>query len=261
MSLMLVATLVVLGGIGGFAAGFLGVGGGVLLFPLLLYIPPLVGVESLDVKSVAALVMTQVFCATLVGGAAHWRHGRVHGQLVCIAAVVTMAGSFLGGMASKWVSEEFLLLLFGVVTVLAATMMFLPAPAEDGHEGTLQEKIVIYPLPLAVLAGLTGTVVGFLGAGNFLFVPLLTYVLKVPIRTAIGSNLIIAMFSTFSGFVGKLLTGQVPFQMALAVVLGAALGALGGERSHSQVSPRMLRYIYAGVVGLIAIRIWLTLLS
>jgi hypothetical protein len=45
------------------------------------------------------------------------------------------------------------------------------------------------------------------------------------------------------------------------VVLGAGLGALGGERSHGQVSPRMLRYIYAGVVGLIAIRIWLTLLG
>ena len=75
-----------------------------------------------------------------------------------------------------------------------------------------------------MLAGLTGTVVGFLGAGNFLFVPLLIYVLKVPIRMAIGSNLIIAVLSTFSGFVGKLLTGQVPFLMALAVVLGAVWG-------------------------------------
>jgi uncharacterized membrane protein YfcA len=86
-------------------------------------------------------------------------------------------------------------------------------------------------------------------------------VLKVPIRMAIGSNLIIAVLSTFSGFVGKLLTGQVPFLMALAVVLGAGLGALGGERSHGQVSPHMLRYIYAGVVGLISIQIWLTLLD
>ena len=260
MSLMLVATLVMLGGIGGFAAGFLGIGRGVLLFPLLLYIPPLVGVERLDVKSVAALAITQVFCATLVGGAAHWRHGRVHGQLVCVAAVAAMAGSFLGGMASRWVSEELLLLLFGVVTLLAAAMMFLPAPPAV-QEDTPQEKIVIHPLPLAVLAGLTGTVVGFLGAGNFLFVPLLIYVFKVPIRMAIGSNLIIAVLSTFSGFVGKLLTGQVPFLMALAVVLGAGLGALGGERSHDQISPRLLRYIYAGVVGLIAIRIWLTLLD
>jgi len=257
---MLVATLVMLGGIGGFAAGFLGIGGGVLLFPLLLYIPPLLGLESLDVKSVAALAITQVFFATLVGGAAHWRHGRVHGQLVCVAAGAAMAGSFLGGMASQWVSEEFLLRLFGVVTLLAAAVMFLPAPPEV-QEGTPQEKRAIHPLPLAVLAGLTGMVVGFLGAGNFLFVPLLIQVFKVPIRMAIGSNLVIAVLSTFSGLVGKLLTGQVPFLMALAVVLGAGLGALGGERSHGQVSPRMLRYIYAGVVGLIAIRIWLTLLD
>lgn len=260
MSLALVATLVMLGGLGGCAAGVLGIGGGVVLFPLLLYIPPLVGLASLDVKSVAALAMTQVFCTTLVGGAAHWRHGRVHRQLVCVAGVAAMAGSFLGGMTSQWVSDTLLLLLFGVVTLLAAAMMFLPPPP-GVREDTPPEKITIPPLPLAVLAALTGMVVGFLGAGNFLFVPLLIYVFKVPIRMAIGSNLVIAGLSTFSGFVGKLLTGQVPFLMALAVVLGAGLGALGGERAHSRVSPRMLRYLYAGVIGLIAVRIWLTLLD
>ena len=48
--------------------------------------------------------------------------------------------------------------------------------------------------------------------------------------------------------------------MALAVVIGASVGALAGERSHGQVSPRVLRYVYAGVVGVVAVRIWITLL-
>ena len=48
-------TLALLGGIGGFAAGFLGVGGGVLLFPLLLYVPPLLGIESLE-RSMAEIL-------------------------------------------------------------------------------------------------------------------------------------------------------------------------------------------------------------
>ncbi len=87
MSLMLVAALLVLGGIGGFAAGFLGVGGGVLLFPLLLYVPPLLGLESLDAKTVAALVISEVFFASVIGGAAHWRSDRVQGRLTLVAAL------------------------------------------------------------------------------------------------------------------------------------------------------------------------------
>ena len=260
MSLTLVATLAVLGGIGGFAAGFLGVGGGVLLFPLLLYVPPLLWLESLDVKTVAALVISQVFFASLIGGTAHWRSGRVHSRLALIAALAAAAGSFMGGIASKWVSEWFLLLLFGIVTLLAAAMMFLPGPSVE-RELIPVERVVIPMALLALLSWTTGVVVGFLGAGNFLFVPLLIYVLKVPTRISIGSNLVIAVLSTFSGFLGKLLTGQIPLLMSLAVIIGASVGALGGERSHSQVSPRVLRYVYAGVIGIVAVRIWITLLS
>ena len=91
-----------------------------MLFTLLLYVPPLLGIESLDVKSAAALVVSQVFFASLIGGTAHWRSGRVHVKLTLVAAVAAMASSFLGGVASKWVSEWFLLLLFGAVTFIAA---------------------------------------------------------------------------------------------------------------------------------------------
>jgi uncharacterized membrane protein YfcA len=260
MSLALSATLAVLGGIGGFAAGFLGVGGGILLFPLLLYVPPLLGFENLDVKTVAALVISQVLFATLIGGTAHWRSGRVHGRLALIGAVTAAAGSFVGGIASKWVSEWFLLLVFGVVTFFAGGMMFLPEPPVE-RELIPAGKLVVSPVPLALLSCLTGIVVGFLGAGNFIFIPVLIYVLKVPTRISIGSNLVIAVASTFSGFFGKLLTGQIPFLMALAVVVGASAGALAGERIHARVSPRVLRYVYAGMVGVITLRIWITLLS
>jgi len=176
-----------------------------------------------------------------------------------VAAVAAATGSFLGGVASKWVSEWFLLFLFGVVTLLAAGMMLLPVSSREQEEIPL-EKVVVPYVPLAFLSLAKGAVVGFIGAGNFVFVPLLIYVLKVPTRIAIGSNLVIAVFTTVSGFLGKLLTGQVPFFMAVAVISGAALGALIGERSHGQASPRVLRYVYAGVVGLVGIRIWLTLL-
>jgi len=260
MSPGLFATLALLGALGGFAAGFLGVGGGILLFPLLLYVPPLLGFENLDVKTVAALVISQVFFATLIGGTAHWRSGRVHGRLALIGAVAAAAGSFLGGVASKWASDWFLLLLFGIVTLLAAAMMSLPGPSVE-RELIPAGKLVVPLVSLAFLSCLTGVVVGFLGAGNFIFIPLLIHVLNVPTRISIGSNLVIAVVSTSSGFFGKLITGQIPFLMAVAVVLGAAVGALGGERSHSRVSPRVLRYVYAGVIGVVAVRIWITLLS
>jgi hypothetical protein len=99
---------------------------------------------------------------------------------------------------------------------------------------------------------------GLLGAGNFIFPPLLIYILKVPTRIAIGSSLFIALINTSAGFLGKLLTGQIPFLITLVVVLGAAGGAIVGERAHRQLSSRVLRKIYAVLVSLIALTVWIS---
>lgn len=259
MSLMLFSTLATLGGIGGFAAGLLGFGGGVVMFPLLFYIPPLVGLERLDVKTVAALVVSQVFFATMIGGSAHWRSGRVHGRLTLIGAVASASGSFLGGVATPWVSDHFLLPLFGIITLLVVAIMFLPSPTAEQEEVPLGKVVVSLPM-LSVVSFAVGVVVGLLGAGNFVLVPLMIYVLRVPTRIAIGSSLFIAMLNTFSGFLGKLLTGQIPFLMALVVALGTGVGATAGEWTHSRLSVPVLRYVYAGMVGAITVRIWITLL-
>jgi uncharacterized membrane protein YfcA len=57
MSGGLFLTLLALAGVAGFGAGFIGLGGGLLLFPLLLYLPPALGLEAIDAKTVAALVI------------------------------------------------------------------------------------------------------------------------------------------------------------------------------------------------------------
>jgi uncharacterized membrane protein YfcA len=260
MSLTFITILALLGSIGGFAAGLLGVGGGVLMFPLLYYIPPLFGLARLDARTVAAVVISQVFFSALVGGLAHFRHGHVQGRIALIAGVASAAGSLIGAVASKWSSERFLLILFGVVTVLVILMMFLPAP-DTKQEDVALENITVPTAPLASYSLATGIVIGFLGAGNFIFVPVLIYILKVPTRVAIGSTLFVGLMNSATGFVGKLVTGQIPLLAASIVVGGATIGALAGERVHRRLPTSILRHIYATMVGLIAIRVWLTILG
>ena len=260
MSAGLLLTLLTLAGVAGFGAGFIGLGGGLLLFPLLLYLPPFFGLDPINAKTVAALVISQVLFGGLVGGLAHWRHGRVHGKIFLVGGIASSGGAFLGGIASKWVSEWFLLLLFGVVTVIAGAVMFLPAPSAE-RETRQVASVSIPTVHLSAIAVLVGVVVGLLGAGNFLFVPLLIYVLKIPTRMTIGSCLVIYVLNGLSGFLGKLITGQVPLVMSVAVILGAGVGAIAGEKCHSRVSPQFLRYAYAGVIAIVALRIWSTLLG
>jgi uncharacterized protein len=258
ISLTLISSLAALGVLGGFFAGLLGFGGGVMMFPLLYYIPPLLGLSRLDAKTVAAVVISQVFFSTIIGGMAHLRHRRVHWRLVLGAGPTSAIGSFAGAVLSGKVSEDLLLALFGIITVLVLGMMFLPAP-DHAQEDLSQERVKVALLPLMACSLAAGSVIGLLGAGNFVFVPLLIYVLKVPTRIAIGSSLFIAMMNTSSGFLGKLLTGQIPLLLASSVVIGAASGALVGEKLHGNISAKTLRQIYGVMVAVIAVRVWMTL--
>ena len=97
-----------LGALSGFAASFVGVGGGILLFPLLLYFPPYLGLPPLDAKAAAALVISEVLFAGAVGGAAHWRRGRVHNRLTVIPARTTMSSAerYCATVASNRISPE-----------------------------------------------------------------------------------------------------------------------------------------------------------
>jgi hypothetical protein len=136
----------------------------------------------------------------------------------------------------------------------------LPPPT-DAQERIPVEKVT-FPVNTLILLSLVGGVtVGLLGAGNFMFVPLLIYLMKVPTRIAIASSLFIAMMNTFSGFVGKITAGQIPLTPAAAVVLGAGLGAYLGGHLHGSFSPHVLRRIYAVMVVVITIRVLITLLG
>jgi hypothetical protein len=251
-------TIALLGCAGGFFSGLLGFGGGVVMFPLLYYVPPLVGLAPLGAKTVAAIVVTQVFFSTMVGGAAHFRSGRVQWRLAFMAGMSSAVGAFLGGAASPRVTDRFLLVLFTVVTLFTSALMALPPPTQ-AQENLSVDQVVFPLIALILLSLLSGAVVGFLGAGNFVFVPLLIYLVKIPTRIAIASSLFIAMMNTLFGFIGKLAAGQVFLGPAVAVVAGAALGAILGEHIHRRVSPRALRRIYATIVIVIAVRLLITL--
>jgi uncharacterized membrane protein YfcA len=211
-------------------------------------------------KTAAALVVSQVYFGGLVAGLAHWREGRVHKKLTLVGAVISSAGAFFGGVLSKWASEWFLLLLFGLVTIVAGAVMLLPGPSPE-QESAASHSVRIPTFALAAIAVFVGVVVGLLGAGNFLFVPLLIYVLRIPTRISIGSSLLIYVVNGFAGFFGKLITGQIPLLLTVAIIAGASLGAFTGEKCHGRVSARVLRYTYAWIIAIVALRVWSTILG
>jgi len=255
-------TLLTLGFVGAFIAGLLGVGGAILMIPLLLYVPAWLGFPPLDVKAVAAVSMVQVLFAALSGAIAHGRQGKVHRELAVTAGAAAALGSLAGGVASRWLPASALLLTFAVMATLGAVLMFL-APSEVGPSLPAEAPPLSFSRSRALLVGLgVGTMAGLVGAGGaFLLVPLLITVVRVPTRITIGSSLAITLWTAVAGLLGKLVTGQVPLLLSAALVLGAVPGAQCGEWASRRCGIRALRGLLTGITALVAVRVWVDVFS
>jgi uncharacterized protein len=232
-------------------SGLLGIGGGIVMAPALLYLPPAFGLEGLDMRQVAGLTITQGLFACLSGA---WRHDRyrcVNRRLVIAMGSTITAAALAGSVVSRWVANEALMVVFAGLAAVAALMMWLPS--SDGHEAG-DPNALRFHVPLAVSIA---AVIGFLGGlvgqgGSFILIPLMLHALRLPTRVVIGSNLALVFLASLAGFAGKAATGQVPLLPAMLLVLAAVPGAqIGGILSH-RTSPRWLRTTLAVVIALAA---------
>lgn len=255
MSLVFAAVLFVLGIVGAFVSGLVGVGGAIVMIPLLLYGPPLLGVGALDIKTVAAITMAQVFVASVSGVIAHGRHRAVNRRLAVVGGAAMGSGSLAGAVASKYVPERWLLVVFAAMVTAALVLMLLPEPPPDV---TTPAEVKEYSAPLTALtAGGVGLAAGLVGAGGaFVLVPLLLVVVGVPIRVTIGTSLAITAVAATAGVVGKAVTGQIPLQPALLVAAGALPGAQLGAAASRRLSGVTLKRALLVVIVLTGAKVW-----
>lgn len=261
----LYALLAVVGLVGGFLAGWVGLGGGIILAPLLLYVPPAVGLNPFDMKEVARLTIIQSLCSTAAAGLAHRRARQMHRPLVIWMGVAIVIASLGGSLISELtlVSSEMLLGVFAAMALAASVLMFRrPADMQDEEEGGSPREPTFNHGRAAAIAlgvGLLGGMVGQSGA--FLTIPLLIHALRIPTRLAIGTSLGITFCAAMAGSVGKLFGGgPIVWPQVAVLVVGSLLGSQLGSTVSHRAATTSLRYILAVLIGASAARMWYQIL-
>ncbi len=257
--IVLFFVLVALGFVGGFLSGLLGIGGGIVMVPLLLFVPPLLGLPSLDMRDVAGLTIVQVFAAALLGYLVHRRRQTSNALVVRWMGPSMVAGTGLGGVLSDYVTLTVLEAAFVLLALVAAPLLFVPSPADEIGEGPAMDLPRVVAAAAAFAIGLLSGMVGVGGA--FLVIPVMVYFLGIPTRIAIGSSLGVILMASVSGMVAKLATGQVIVPWAAALVVGALPGSWSGAVVSRRVPARRLRLALAVLVATTAVRMLVDVLA
>jgi len=253
---------VLIGGLGigtGFLSGLLGIGGGIVMAPLLLYVPPFFGFEPLQMRTVAGLTIVQGLLACISGALSHRQFRMVSDRLSLYMGIIIFIAAIAGGVSSGYVSNEILLFLFAGLALSAAFLMLVPVKGDCDNpdvEGLTfhRWRAVTAALGVGLLGGLVGQ------GGSFILIPLMTSFVQIPTRIAIGSNLAIVLLSSTAGFIGKATTGQIEWLMTVPIALTVIPASRVGSLVSRRVSVLWLRRALAVIIAVAAIRIVVSVL-
>lgn len=244
----------VIGFIGSFISGMLGIGGVIIKYPMLLYLPPLFGLAAFSAHEVSGVNAVQVFFAALAGVWAYRKDGYLNKSLILYMGFSILAGSLIGSFGSKYLPETGINIVYGVLALFAAVLMVFSA--KDDEEVPAGE--VAFPkVRAAALAFVIGISAGIIGSGGgFLLVPIMITVLKIPTRMAIASSLGIMLLSSIGTAAGKIVTGQVDYYPALIMVIASVIASPLGAKIGKKTDTKRLRILLAVIISATAVKVW-----
>jgi hypothetical protein len=249
----MIALALVLALLIGVSLGLLGGGGSILTVPILIYV---VRLEPRDAIATSLLVVGVTSAAAMVS---HARAGRVEVRTGLLFGAASMAGAYAGGRLAHLLPAKGLLLAF-------TAMMFVTALAMMRRNRQVETKESAAPLPplrgaalarAAALGVAIGLLTGVIGAGGgFVIVPALVLFSGLPMRTAVGTSLLVIALNSLAGFAGSLGHATIPWTLALLVTGASVLGSFGGTALAGRIAPESLRKGFAWFV--LGMALWMS---
>lgn len=248
------------GAVVGFFAGLLGIGGGVIMVPLLVMVFTAHGLPSQHVLHLAlGTTLATIAFTSLSSMRAHHRRGAVDWRIARAMSPGILAGSFAAALVAGVIPTRPLAVMFTGLVFYAATQILL-----DLRPRTTRKL----PGPAGVFAAgaVIGAVASLLAAGGaFLSIPFLTWC-EVPLRRAIGTAAANGLPIAIAGSAGYVIQGSrlqdLPAYtlgylylpaLALLVLTSMAAAPLGAALAHRMPVAR-LRQVFAGMMYLLALR-------
>lgn len=229
--------------VAGVMGGAFGVGGAIITTPavqVLLGAKPIVAVGT---------PLPVIFPTTLSGMQAYRRAGQIDYRAVRWASPPGAVGAAAGAYVTKFIDARILLLVTAGLIAWQAIRVGLGKPVVELPGRPAHPSAQAF----ALMGLVAGAFSGLLGVGGgVIMVPTMAGVLRMPLKRALGTSLVIIAFIVVPGTVVHALLGHIDWAIFLWLTLGVIPGAAVGSRWTIRARERTLRVVIAGFLLLVA---------
>ncbi len=262
--LPLVLTMLATGVVAGLIAGLLGVGGGIVIVPVLDAALAVRGVDpAIRMHVAVGTSLATIIFTSMSSARAHHARGAVDMYLVKLWGPFIFVGSMMGSVVAAAVDSSVLAAVFGVVALLIAIQMLLPL------ENYRPWKAVPRGPGGIIAPSLIGGLSSMMGIGGGTFSVATLTMMSQPIHRAVGTASLFGLLIAVPGTLGFIVTGWgdprlPPANIGYINLVGVALIApmtvlmapLGARLAH-KLSKRQLSLAFGVFLGIVAVRMLL----
>ncbi len=226
----------------GFAAGFLGsmigLGGGIIVVPVLTFLgfPPTAAASN---SLFAAL--SNATASTI----SYSRQRRIDFSLGMKLGMLSIPGTVLGAVVSTDAAPDVFQMLFGFVLIASAAYIFLRKKIET-KEKTLSKQVAIFTVGASFFAGIISSFFGI--GGGIIFVPLMVVGMGMAMKKAAPTSQMVLFFASLSGVIVHSILGHPDFIHAGLLAVGSFFGGLVGAKLSLHVRERYLQILVTAVL-------------
>jgi hypothetical protein len=238
--------LAVIGVIGGFLSGLFGVGGGIVMVPLL------VGLAQMDQRRAAATSLVAIVPASAVGATTYFLNGQIDLVAAGFIVIGAVVGAIIGTRLLRRIPLVWLRWLFIALLVIVAARLLLVAPIRgEGIDLTAYTAIgyVILGLFMGIASGLFGI------GGGVIAVPGLIALFGASDLIAKGTSLLVMLPTGIVGSMANVRARLVDVRAGLVVGLAATLVSAPGVALALVIPPRLSGILFAGLLILAAVQL------
>ena len=236
--------LIPLGFIAGILGSIIGLGGGIIIVPVLTFMgfSPTLAVSN---------SLFAVFSNSVGSTIEYAKQKRVEFSLGWKLGLMTVPGTILGAFISSDLSSEIFKILFALVLISSASYIFLKRKIEE-KPVDISRLLLIFSAGASFFAGIISSLFGI--GGGLIFVPLMVVALGISIMRAAPTSQFILMFASFSGLIIHSMLGHPDYYQALLLSIGAFAGGILGARLSLEIKENKLKIIVVIVLIAAAIK-------
>jgi hypothetical protein len=234
--------------VSGILAGFLGIGGGTVLVPLL------VALGYTPVQAVATSSLA-IFVTSISGSVQNWRMGYFDSKRVISLGFPALVTAQIGVYLANRILPYILLLAFGIL--LLTNIYLVELRKRLAIKDASDTKKINPMLARIITGGAAGILAGLFGVGGgVIMVPLQMLLLKEPIKVAIQTSLGAIVISAVSACVGHAKAGNVLFLPGMLLGVGGLLGVQLSTRLLPKLPDRVISLVFRLFLGILSIYIF-----